>query len=132
MLTTGMCFIAAAVVVAVWFVLKGLLSSTTILSVVTILVLAFLATIALVVTLRPPVVLTLDPVGYRTRRDNGRWKDVQDVGLGDGILSFSDASGNTVGIPLNVIDEKSHAALVEDVYERLNKAHGYQRFGTSE
>ncbi len=132
MLTTGMCFIAAAVVVAAWFVLKSMLANTMALSIVTILILAFLATIALVITLRPPVVLTLDPVGYRTRRDNGRWKDVQDVGLGDGILTFADASGNTVGIPLNVIDEKRHVALVEDVYERLNKAHGYQRFGTTD
>lgn len=128
MLTTGMCFIAAAVIVAVWFVLRGTLDNSSIVSVVSLLLLGLLAGISLIVLLRPPVVLTLDPVGYRSRRDEGRWKDVHGVALNDGFLTFSDIGDKTISLPLNVIDASRRVELVNEVYDRLNTAHGYERF----
>ena len=93
---------------------------------------ALLIAVSFIVLLRPPVVLTLDPVGYRTRKDEGKWKDVQDVALADGMLTFADSAERTVSLPLNVIDVSRHTELVNEVYGRLNEAHGYRRFNPAD
>lgn len=132
MLTTGMAFIVAAVVVALWFLLRGALESTLALDIGAGVVFALLIAVSFIVLLRPPVVLTLDPVGYRTRKDEGKWKDVQDVALADGMLTFADSAERTVSLPLNVIDVSRHTELVNEVYGRLNEAHGYRRFNPAD
>lgn len=132
MLTTGMCFIVAALVVAGWFFLRDAFENSIGVNVAVVLLLGLAIVISLIVLLRPPVVLTLDPVGYRSRRDEGRWKDVQDVALERGLLSFSNSNGHTVTLPLNVIDASRHTELVNEVYARLNAAHGYKRFTVSD
>ena len=132
MLTTGMCFIVAAVAVAGWFFLRDAFDNTIGINIVVILLLGLAIAISLIVLLRPPVVLTLDPVGYRSRRDEGRWKDVQDVALEQGLLTFADSSSRTVSLPLNVIDSSRRSELVNEVYARLNAAHGYTRFTLSD
>ena len=128
MLTTGMAFILAAVVVALWFALRGAVESTLVLDIVAGVMMALLTVVSLIVLLRPPVVLTLDPVGYRSRKDEGKWKDVQDVSLADGMLTFTNNTEHTVSLPLNVIDASRHKELINEVYGRLNEAHGYRRF----
>lgn len=123
-----MAFIVAAVVVALWFVLRGALDATLAVDLIASGVLVLLVAVSLIVLLRPPVVLTLDPVGYRSRKDEGKWKDVQDVSLADGMLTFADSAERTVSLPLNVIDSSRHTELINEVYGRLNEAHGYRRF----
>lgn len=130
LLTTGFCSIVAAVAVLTLFLSRGHGTVGTLLTAISTVVIAGAVLLAIVLNVRPPVVLTLDPIGFRTRGKGGegKWKDVQDVGLADGVLQFTDASGVATGLPLDAIDRTRHAELVAEVYERLNTAHGYQRF----
>ena len=94
MLTTGMAFIVAAVVVALWFLLRGALESTLALDIGAGVVFALL--------------------------------------IADGMLTFADSAERTVSLPLNVIDVSRHTELVNEVYGRLNEAHGYRRFNPAD
>lgn len=130
MLSTGLCFITAAIAVVISFLTRELGTVGTVLAVVTGVIGALALALALIVNLRPPVVLTLDPIGYRTRGrgGDGSWKDVQDVAVAEGFLRFTDAAGQTAALPLQYVDHRRHQELVREVYDRLNTAHGYRRF----
>lgn len=134
MVLAGVCFITAAVSVLIAFLTAGKGSAGTVVSVI----LAILAVVALLVAaianLRPPTVLTLDEIGYRARgrHGDGTWKQVEAVEVSDGLLRFTDASGEISAVPLQYVERDRRADLIREVYDRLNTAHGYRRFDPAE
>lgn len=134
MVLAGACFIVAAVGVLVAF-LTG--TDTDLRTTVTVIaggiaVVALL--VAAVANLRPPVVLTLDPAGFRARGRHGdvTWKQVESVEVGQGLMRFTDGTGAITAFPLGLIDRRRRAELIREVYDRLNTANGYRRFDPSE
>lgn len=87
---------------------------------------------AAVFAFRPPVVARLDEHGIRTRRARERWVDVEDVTLRDGALLLAlgeeGDEQRALRIPLSSVGSRSQE-LVREVYDRMNTAHGYRRFG---
>ncbi len=92
----------------------------------------------------PPIVLRVDQVGYRRGRLGGtgirsaEWRQVADVHTqeiaaapGHPALVLHLDSGRTTRIPLSLVPRRS-AELEHDVSERLNAAHGYRRWETSQ
>ncbi|WP_293781297.1 hypothetical protein [uncultured Aeromicrobium sp.] len=98
--------------------------------VVAVLALVLAARLAL----RPPIVLTLDDHGYRGRVRaakqlfEGRWKDVRDVQLTSRELRITTVTNEEQVFPLQIIDARERIAMIREVYDRLNAAHGYTRF----
>lgn len=58
------------------------------------------------------------------------WADVEDVSVERGSLCFERGDGSSLRFPLAYVGNRADA-LVRDVYERLNAAHGYHRFDPS-
>ncbi|MTB88481.1 hypothetical protein H9L21_00830 [Aeromicrobium senzhongii] len=130
MVLAGVCFIVAAVSVLVAFLTAGggdLANGVAIVAGGIALVALLVAAVA---NLRPPVVLTLDPAGYRARgrHGEGTWKGVESVEVSDGLLRFTDGAGAVTAFPLSLVDRSRRAELIREVYDRLNTAHGYRRF----
>ena len=88
--------------------------------------------VAAVYALRPPVVLTLDADGYRSRvrfesgRFVGRWRDVEEAGVVEGFLVQS-IDGGQRAFPLRLVGGQRVQVLAA-VNERLNEANGYRPF----
>ncbi|WP_286930886.1 MULTISPECIES: hypothetical protein [Aeromicrobium] len=134
MVLAGVCFIVAAVGVLVAFLTgtgSDLRVTVTILGAV-VAVVALL--VAAVMNLRPPTVVTLDPAGFVARGRHGdvTWKQVESVGVSDGMLRFTDGTGAVTAFPLSLVDRTRHAELIREVYDRLNQANGYRRFDLAE
>lgn len=134
MLAIGGCLLvaAAAVLVAFWTAQFGDWGRAVAIigGVVSVVALVLAARLAL----RPPVVLTLDDNGYRGRVRaargvfEGRWKDVRDVSLNSRDLRITTVTNDEQIFPLETIDAQQRRAMVREVYDRLNTAHGYTRF----
>jgi hypothetical protein len=88
--------------------------------------------IAAVYALRPPVVLTLDADGYRSRvrfepgRFVGNWRDVEEAVVVEGFLVLSTGDGQRA-FPLRLVGGQRVQVLAA-VNERLNEANGYRPF----
>jgi hypothetical protein len=95
---------------------------------------AFAIVVALHYAFRRPIVLRLDAEGYdsRTRssggRFSGRWLDVEDVEIVEGVLRLRTNGGAVQQMPLDFFG-RDQRRLLRDVNERLNAANGYRRFG---
>jgi hypothetical protein len=117
----GVCLVVSAVAVFVAFVASDWLRVVAAVgAVAAVLVAARFA-------LRPPVVLRLDGDGYRSRTATGRWLDVEDVTVADDVLRLRLADGAEQQLPL-AFAGRARLALLRDVHEHLNAAHGYRRF----
>lgn len=92
---------------------------------------AAVAVVALLVAarfaLRPPVVARLDDVGLRARGVRVEWIDVEGVELSATALRLTTADGDRV-VDLTPLGPR-RVQLAREVYDRLNVAHGYTRFG---
>ncbi len=79
--------------------------------------------------LRPPAVVRLDEAGFTVARPRVRaaWKQVDDVALDSGYLVLT--GEGTARVELRLLDPDARQLLVREVYDRLNTAHGYTRFG---
>ena len=97
------------------------------------IVLAGLAVVSVLLAarfaLRPPAVVRLDKAGFTVARPRVRaaWKQVDDVALESGYLVLT--GEGTARVELRLLDPDSRQLLVREVYDRLNTAHGYTRFG---
>ncbi|WP_344196514.1 hypothetical protein [Aeromicrobium alkaliterrae] len=78
---------------------------------------------------RPPVVARFDERGFMVARPRTRasWKQVDDVTLDGGHLILT--GEGTARVDLSMIDPASREPFLREVYDRLNTAHGYTRFG---
>lgn len=130
MVLAGVCFIVAALGVVLAFLTAGHGDAGTTTAVIAGAVAILALLVAAIANLRPPVVLTLDAAGYRARgrHGDGTWRSIEDVTVADGLLRFTDSAGTTAAFPLALVDRNQRAALVRDVYDRLNTAYGYRRF----
>ena len=96
-------------------------------------VLSVLAVVAVLLAvrfaLRPPAVVRLDQAGFTVARPRVRaaWKQVDDVALDSGYLVLT--GEGTARVELRLLDPDARQLLVREVYDRLNTAHGYTRFG---
>ncbi|MFD1858449.1 hypothetical protein EHW97_04845 [Aeromicrobium camelliae] len=123
---------AVAVLVAFWTAQFGTWGRVVAIVGGVVAVLALLLGARLAV--RPPVVLTLNEQGYHGRVRatkqlfEGRWKDVRDVQLGSRELRITTVTNEVQSFPLQTIDARERVAMVREVYDRLNTAHGYTRF----
>jgi hypothetical protein len=87
---------------------------------------------ALLMAVRPPVVVRLDADGYRSRlrfssgRFIGAWRDVDDAELTDGLLVLTTSRGRHA-FPLRLVGDR-RVQLLHAVTEHLNDAHGYRRW----
>lgn len=79
--------------------------------------------------LRPPSVVRLDATGFTVARPRVRaaWKQVDDVAVDSGYLVLT--GEGTARVELRLLDPDARQLLVREVYDRLNTAHGYTRFG---
>jgi hypothetical protein len=119
----GVSFVVAALTGFVAFVATSWAAG-----VVTVLALL----VAALVVLRPPVLARLDEHGIRTRRSRERWTDVEDVTVREGLLllALGEAGDDQRVLRLSMATFGARAPeLVREVYDRLNTAHGYRRFG---
>jgi hypothetical protein len=128
LMTTGVLFIVAAVAVTAWFLVRGALDDSTVLDSIVGIAVAILAIVALILNVRQPVLLTLDPVGFRGRKFKGTWRDIEDVFLRDGILGITTTANMTYEVPLKYFEVDDQRDIVTEVYGRLNEAHRYKRF----
>lgn len=134
MLSIGVYLLVAAVAVLVAFWTAQFGSWGRVVAIVggVVAVLALLLGARLAV--RPPVVLSLNEQGYRGRVRaakhlfEGRWKDVRDVQLNSRELRITTVTNEEQIFPLQTIDARERVAMVREVYDRLNTAHGYTRF----
>ncbi|MCK5890400.1 MAG: hypothetical protein P1U38_09450 [Aeromicrobium sp.] len=80
--------------------------------------------------LRPPSVIRLDATGFTVARPRVRaaWKQVDDVALDSAGFLVLTGEG-TARVELRLLDPDARQVLVREVYDRLNTAHGYTRFG---
>ena len=129
----GGSLIVAAVAVFPAFLLTPLDNEWHWIGIAAILVAVAAALVAVRLAVRRPVVLRLDDDGYysRTRSTGGaftgRWLDVEDVTVADGMLVFSIAGGGEQRLPLEFVGAE-RMRLLRDVHDRLNTANGYRRF----
>ena len=129
----GGSLIVAAVAVLPAFLLTPFDNEWHWVGVAAILVALAALVVALRLAVRPPVVLRLDADGYYSRTRSagglftGRWLDVEDVTVADGVLVFSLAGGAEQRLPLGFVGA-DRMRLLRDVHDRLNTAHGYRRF----
>jgi hypothetical protein len=85
-----------------------------------------------VYALRPPVVLQLDPEGYRSKlrfstgRFEGIWTEVEDAGIADGLLILSTATGRSA-FPLRLVG-RQRVQVLTAFNDHLNEANGYRRW----
>ncbi|WP_229052655.1 hypothetical protein [Aeromicrobium sp. Leaf350] len=92
-----------------------------------------LAVLALLLALRfafrPPVIARFDERGFMVARPRTRaaWKQVDDVTLDAGFLVLT--GEGTARVDLRMIEPGSRETFLREVYDRLNSAHGYTRFG---
>lgn len=134
LITTGVCLVGAGIAVLVASVLVGRDDPLRWLGVVA----GGIAVVLLVAAARfavvPPVVLRLDAEGFASRarstseRLAGRWRDVDDVTAGEGVLRLTTSDGRTQQFAMRLVGSAERVRLVHEVYERLNAAHGYRRF----
>jgi len=84
---------------------------------------------ALRFALRPPALARLDRDGFMVARPRVRasWKQVDDVRLEGGVLVLT--GEGTAQVDLRMLEPAQRQDFVRDVYDRLNAAHGYTRFG---
>ncbi|MGJ9412978.1 hypothetical protein ACHAAC_09745 [Aeromicrobium sp. CF4.19] len=115
---TGALVIAAAVLAFLGFLLTSAL-----LAVLVVLLLL----VAGYVVARPPVVVRLDEHGLRGRRVRVRWLDVENVALEDGALLLRADNGPSHRVGLAPLGRRAQE-MVREVYDRMNTAHGYQRW----
>src|SRR5690606_34603218 len=108
MVLAGACFLVAAVSVLVAFLtaVGGAFANGVTIVAAGIAVLAL--AVAAIANLRPPVVLTLDPAGYRARgrHGEGTWKQVESVEVDSGLLRFTDGAGAVTAFPLSLVDRE--------------------------
>lgn len=89
--------------------------------------------VALWFTMRPPVVLTVDGEGYRSRitfssgRFRGRWVDVENAQVANGMLVLTMPDGQQA-FPLRLVGEQ-RVRLLTELNALLDAAHGYRRLG---
>jgi len=135
LVTVGVSLVVAAVAVFIAFLLAPLESAARWVGYAAIVVVVLSVLVALRFAIRPPVLLRLDAEGYRSRTRSaggsfsGRWLDVEDVTVGDDVLSFSLVGGGEQRLPLGFVGA-DRMRLMHDVHDRLNIAHGYRRFET--
>lgn len=122
--------------VGVLWVLFSLVGALDVVGIAWGAVTVLVALVALGLSLRPPVVLTLSAEGYRVgfARGSGQrtapWRDVEDVatqpvhGTACLVMSLPDARSSVV--PLSLLGARAVEAQRE-VHERLNTAYGYRR-----
>jgi hypothetical protein len=81
----------------------------------------------------PPTVVRADAEGARLggpvalKPVRVRWSDVDDVGIERGQLVFTRTDGGSVVFSLLHLGSRSQD-FVQDVYHRMNTAHGYTRY----
>ncbi len=123
LVTSGVFVVVAAVAAGVAFFL-----SSTIIGAISLAALG----IAAIYAARPPVVLTLDAEGYRSRvrfesgRFVGDWRDVEEAGVTEGFLVLTTKEGQRA-FPLRLVGGQRVQVLAA-VNERLNEANGYRRW----
>ncbi|MFT4189581.1 MAG: hypothetical protein QM621_13520 [Aeromicrobium sp.] len=126
---TGGCIVVAGILAFAGFLLVG---DGTIRRVAAFIVGA-LAVASLLVAARfawrSPVVVRLDGTGMVVTRPRSRtpWSQVEDVVIEDGHLVLS--GGGRAWVDVRLVEPSEQADLLRDVYDRLNAAHGYRRFG---
>ena len=131
--TVGVCLVIAAVAVFLAFVLTPLDVAVRWIGYLAIVVAVTALLGALRFAVRPPVVLRLDDDGYRSRTRSpgglfsGRWLDVEDVIVDDGVLCLTTTNGMVQRLPLGFVG-RDRMRLLRDVHDRLNTANGYRRF----
>jgi hypothetical protein len=90
------------------------------------------AIVALIYAVRPPVLLKLDDLGYRSpvRSASGRfagaWKDIEDAEVADGLLILT-TSEATQTFPLRLVG-RQRVQVLTAFSEHLDAANGYQRW----
>ena len=130
----GASLIVAAVAALPAFLLTPLDTTWQWVGIAAILIAVAAVVVALRLVVRPPVVLRLDDDGYYSRTRSagglftGRWLDVEDVTVADGVLVFSVAGGDERRLPLGFVGV-DRMRLLRDIHDRLNTANGYRRFG---
>ena len=130
----GGSLIVAAVAVLPAFLLTPFDNEWHWVGVAAILVAVAALVVALCMAVRPPVVLRLDGDGYYSRTRSagglftGRWLDVEDVTVADGVLVFGIAGGSEQRLPLGFVGAE-RMRLLHDIHDHLNTANGYRRFG---
>lgn len=88
--------------------------------------------VALIYAVRPPVLLKLDAVGYRSPmrssagRFAGTWADVDDAEVSDGLLILT-TSAATQTFPLRLVG-RQRVQVLTAFSEHLDAANGYQRW----
>ena len=131
--TVGISLVVAAVAVFLAFMLAPLENAARWIGYVAIVVAVLASVTALRHAIRPPVILRLDDEEYysRTRTTgglfSGRWLDVEDVKVADGVLVFRIVGGGEQRMPLAFFG-RDRMRLLRDIHERLNTANGYRRF----
>jgi hypothetical protein len=132
LVTVGVSLVVAAVAVFVAFLLASLDSPVRWIGYVAIVVAVLALAMALRFSIRPPVLLRLDPHGYRSRSRtssglfSGRWLDVEDVTVTDDVLCLATTHGDQQ-LPLGFV-ARDRLRLLHDIHDRLNTANGYRRF----
>jgi hypothetical protein len=133
LVTVGVSLVVAAVAVFVAFLLTPLDGAVRWIGYAAVVVAVLALVTALRFGLRPPVLLRLDDVGYHSRTRSaggtfaGRWLDVEDVTVTDGVLRLTLIDGGEQRLPLEFL-RRDHMRLLQDVHARLNTANGYRRF----
>ncbi|WP_133434073.1 hypothetical protein [Aeromicrobium phragmitis] len=134
MLSIGVYLLVAAVAVLVAFWSAQFGTWGRVVAIVGGVVVALALVLSLRLALRPPIVLTLAEQGYQgrvraeKRRFEGRWKDVRDVQLTSRELRITTVTNEEQVFPLQTVDARERVAMIREVYDRLNTAHGYTRF----
>lgn len=88
----------------------------------------------LVVLARPPVLARLDDDGLTVRGVRTRWADVETAGTvettqGPAVSLRTAREDDTVLIPVRWMAAAAAGRLDDDIRERLNAAHGYEKWG---
>ena len=133
LVTVGVSLVVAAVAVFVAFLLASRPGAERWIGYAAIVVGVLALVTALRFGLRPPVLLRLDDVGYRSRTRSaggsftGKWLDVEDVTVVDDVLRLALTDGGEQRLPLEFV-RGDRMRLLRDVHDRLNTANGYRRF----
>ncbi len=129
LVAAGIFTIAAGILVFATFLLAGEATWRVVSASITGVVAAFCVIQAVRFFVRPPVVARFDADGFTVSSPRARaaWKQVDDVSLDSGFVVLT--GEGTARIEVSLLDPPAQAALVREVYDRLNTAHGYTRFG---
>ncbi|MEG9224556.1 hypothetical protein [Aeromicrobium sp. Sec7.5] len=129
LVATGVLTIVTGVLVFAAFLVADDATARVVVAVVLGVLAAVAVFLAVRFALRPPAVVRLDPTGFTVARPRVRatWKQVDDVALNSGYLVLS--GEGTARVELRLLDPDARQLFVREVYDRLNAAHGYTRFG---